>query len=99
MYYLSPSLLTLLSITKTSPSLLASLSITKTSFALELTQVDAANSFIDWPAHARPAAALRAIFEWFLLGTGRMPHPVGGAMGVTCVTAVKRETPALTSSH
>ena len=26
----------------------------------------------------------------FLLGTGRMPLPVGGAMGVTCVTAVKR---------
>ena len=25
----------------------------------------------------------------FLLGTGRMPHPVGGAMGVTGVTAVK----------
>ena len=23
------------------------------------------------------------IFHWFLLGTGRMPHPVGGAMGVT----------------
>ena len=21
--------------------------------------------------------------DWFLLGTGRMPHPVGGAMGVT----------------
>ena len=26
----------------------------------------------------------------FLLGTGRMPHPVGGAMGMTCVIAVKR---------
>ena len=42
-------------------SLLASLSITKTSFALELTHVDAENSFIDWPAHARPAAALRPV--------------------------------------
>ena len=31
----------------------------------------------------------------FLLGTGRMPHPVGWAMGVTCVTAEKREYPAL----
>ena len=31
--------------------------------------------------------------EWFLLGTGRMPYPVGGAMGVTCVTAVKGDTP------
>ena len=30
-----------------------------------------------------------AIFEWFLLGTGRMPHPVGGAMGVALCTAVK----------
>ena len=28
-----------------------------------------------------------------------MPHPVGGAMGVTCATAVKRETPALKRSH
>ena len=34
----------------------------------------------------------------FLLGTGRMPHLVGGAMGVTCITAVKRETPAVNSS-
>ena len=42
-------------------SLLASLSITKTSFALELTHVDAENSFIDWPARARPAAALRPV--------------------------------------
>ena len=25
----------------------------------------------------------------FLLGTGRMPHPVGGAMGVALCTAVK----------
>ena len=33
----------------------------------------------------------------FLLGTGRMPHPVGGAMGVTC--SVKRGYPALTSSY
>ena len=24
-----------------------------------------------------------AFISWFLLGTGRMPHPVGGAMGVT----------------
>ena len=36
---------------------------------------------------------------WFLLGTGRMPHPVGGAMGVALCTAVKRDTPTLTSSH
>ena len=28
-------------------------------------------------------------FQWFLLGTGRMPHPVGGAMGVALCTAVK----------
>ena len=30
-----------------------------------------------------------------------MPHPVGGAMGVTCVTAVKRggDAPALTSFY
>ena len=28
-----------------------------------------------------------------------MPHPVGGAMGVTCATAVKRETPALKRSR
>ena len=27
-----------------------------------------------------------------------MPHPVGGAMGVTWCTAVKRETPALKQS-
>ena len=26
----------------------------------------------------------------FLLGTGRMPHPVGGAMGVALCTAVKK---------
>ena len=25
----------------------------------------------------------RRILKRFLLGTGRMPHPVGGAMGVT----------------
>ena len=30
------------------------------------------------------------IFAWFLLGTGRMPHPVGGDMGVTLYTAAKR---------
>ena len=29
------------------------------------------------------------IFERFLLGTGRMPHPVGGAMGTALCTAVK----------
>ena len=23
------------------------------------------------------------VYFWFLLSTGRMPHPVGGAMGVT----------------
>ena len=40
-----------------------------------------------------------ALLNWFLLGTGRMPHPVGGAMGVTLLTAVKRDTPALISSH
>ena len=28
-----------------------------------------------------------------------MPHPVGGAMGVTCITAAPRVKPALTSSH
>ena len=27
----------------------------------------------------------------FLLGTGRKPHPVGGAMGVALCTALKRE--------
>ena len=37
--------------------------------------------------------------QWFLLGTGRMPHPVGGAMGVTLFTALKRGYPALTLSH
>ena len=39
-----------------------------------------------------------AFFERFLLGTGRMPHPVGGAMGVTLYTAVPRVKPALTSA-
>ena len=28
-----------------------------------------------------------------------MPHPVGGGVGVTCVIAVKRETPTLNQSH
>ena len=33
------------------------------------------------------------IFLRFLLGTGRMPHPVGGAMGVTvCHCRASRET-------
>ena len=32
----------------------------------------------------------RAVSFWFLLGTGRMPHPVGGAMGVALCTDVKR---------
>ena len=45
------------------------------------------------------SAYFLAVFERFLLSTGRMPHPVGGAMGVTCVTAVKRGYPALTSSY
>ena len=30
------------------------------------------------------------VFFWFLLGTGRMLHPVGGAIGVALCTAVKR---------
>ena len=28
--------------------------------------------------------ACLGVLPRFLLGTGRMPHPVGGAMGVTC---------------
>ena len=38
-----------------------------------------------------PGLALikRTVLECFLLGTGRMPHPVGGAMGVALCTAVK----------
>ena len=39
------------------------------------------------------------ILKRFLLGTGRIPHPVGGAMGVTCVTAMKGDTPALKRLH
>ena len=45
------------------------------------------------------SACLAEVSVRFLLGTGRMPHPVGGAMGVPCVTAVKRETPVLKRSH
>ena len=41
----------------------------------------------------------RLVSKRFLLGTGRMPHPVGGAMGVTLYTAAPRVKPALTSSH
>ena len=44
-----------------------------------------------------PRVARPQIFERFLLGTGRMPHPVGGAMGVTLYTAAPRVKPALTS--
>ena len=32
------------------------------------------------------------ILNRFLLGTGRMPHPVGGAMGVALCTAAKKGT-------
>ena len=32
------------------------------------------------------------IMQRFLLGTGRMPHPVGGAIGVALCTALKRGT-------
>ena len=49
----------------------------------------------------RPTAVIRGLgmrvlvacahnLKRFLLGTGRMPHPVGGAMGVALCTAVKR---------
>ena len=34
-----------------------------------------------------------AIFVRFLLGTGRMPHPVGGAMGVTCYVSEEVTNP------
>ena len=33
--------------------------------------------------------SLRGFSYRFLLGTGRMPHPVGGAIGVALCTAVK----------
>ena len=36
-----------------------------------------------FPAHIAAYFRSARIFFWFLLGTGRMPHPVGGAMGVT----------------
>ena len=35
----------------------------------------------------------------FLLGTGRMPHPVGGAMGVTLCTAAIARRPLKLTSH
>ena len=38
---------------------------------------------------------LKTLLARFLLGTGRMPHPVCGAMGVALCTAVKRGYPSL----
>ena len=37
----------------------------------------------------------RTISNWFLLGTGRMPHPVGGAMGVTLCHCCEKGIPRL----
>ena len=36
-----------------------------------------------------PRAKPERFIDRFLLGTGRMPHPVGGDMGVALCTAVK----------
>ena len=35
------------------------------------------------PLPTHPIVCAFAVLVRFLLGTGRMPHPVGGAMGVT----------------
>ena len=41
------------------------------------------------PSAARALLRARGFLNRFLLGTGRMPHPEGGAMGVTCVCREK----------
>ena len=45
---------------------------------------------IEQPAEAHTAFLRGLVGRRFLLGTGRMPHPVGGAMGVALCIAVKR---------
>ena len=40
------------------------------------------------PEYYARALRGRTISNWFLLGTGRMPHPVGGGIGATCVIGV-----------
>ena len=47
--------------------------------------------------HALFPRYFRIVTTRFLFGTGRMPHPVGGAMGVTLCHCRERGYPALTS--
>ena len=48
----------------------------------ELSVISWVSTFTLRSSFTSPGAT--CIFLRFLLGTGRMPHPVGGAMGVTC---------------
>ena len=51
------------------------------------------NQFI-YSAGVRTCAIMLIIMQEYTEAECRMPHPVGGAMGVTCVIAVKGDTPS-----